>query len=433
MNKPFRTPHLVFICICLLGAAAFADSPAPAQSAAPASSAGSARVEKICGVYTNVIGFASPKAIKAAVEAQPPFLMKEHRERFKGINNTHQVAFTRNAGFNTLFMTLYPLWGIDWWDKPAARGVITDAVAQCRNTGLKVHLGLSLFNGNFCADPSWYPGASRAIQCDGTRPSWVCFFDDGLWNRFIKNCVEMAKVSNEYPDVVDGVFVDPESYGPECYLCFCPECIRKFNAYAKQNMPEDVVKPDGWLKLHGLWKTYTVDWHDQEVLRHANHLRKAVHAVNPKLQLSSLLWDYPVAVGINDARQAYFRNLVIGLGTPEQPSWTLPEHTYYSNAADLDMIIKQIDSDLTAAKAQDRVKILPGLRVLRRPAASLIDRGHVIHDSNAVGYWMYELSDLQGKGPIDFEGSLIEPPAKYIDAFREMNRIIRAPASAPAK
>ena len=72
------------------------------------------------------------------------------------------------------------------------RNLIKDAMVQARP--LHVHLGLSLFNANFCENASRYPGASRTIQCDGTRPSWVCFFDDELWKYYQKNVTEMARL-----------------------------------------------------------------------------------------------------------------------------------------------------------------------------------------------------------------------------------------------
>src|SRR4030095_14084781 len=134
----------------------------------------------------------------------------------------------------------------------------------------------------------------------------------------------MARLCDEVPNVLDGIFIDPEAYGPECYLCFCDNCIAKFNRWARVEMPRGLVKPDAWLHERGLWKKYTIDWHDQEVLRHATALREAIHAANPKLQLASLLWDYPVAVGMSDPRTQYYRMLAIGLGTAEKPAWTLP-------------------------------------------------------------------------------------------------------------
>jgi hypothetical protein len=45
----------------------------------------------------------------------------------------------------------------------------------------------------------------------------------------------------------------------------------------------------------------------------------------------------------------------------------------------------------------------------------------VIENSNAAGYWMYELADLQDKTPIDFEGKLIDPADQYVRALHEMN------------
>ncbi len=189
-------------------------------------------------------------------------------------------------------------------------------------------------------------------------------------------------------------------------------------------MPTGLVKPDSWLLAHGLWKKYTQDWLSHEILRHATDMRKAIHGVDPNLQLSSLLWDDPIAVGANDARQEFFRYMAMGLGTHAKPSWTLPEHTYYSDAADLERIIKQMHKDISDMGAEGMIEVLPGIRVLRRSAASLIDRGKVIKSADVPGYWTYELADLEGKKPIPFEGDLIEPPADYWKAFAQMNRMI---------
>jgi hypothetical protein len=98
--------------------------------------------------------------------------------------------------------------------------------------------------------------------------------------------------------------------------------------------------------------------------------------------------------------------LAIELGTTAQPAWVLPEHTYYSDAPDLSRIIRRTNADLEALNARDKVKILPGLRILRQPASTIAERAKVIHDSDVPGYWLYELSDLgPGKGIIDFEGA----------------------------
>jgi hypothetical protein len=379
---------------------------------------------KTCAVYTNIIDFAGQGALDQAVGASPSFLLEKHKKYMTTSRAAANLKQLSDSGFNSLFMTIYPIWGKDWWEIPAARNLIKDALVQCQGK-VHVHLGLSLFNGNFCDNPARYPGALRTIQCDGTRPSWVCFFDDELWKTYIRNVTEFAKLGKEVPGGLDGIFIDPESYGPECYLCFCDNCVRKFNVFAGVEMPVGLVKPDAWLNAHDLWKKYTVEWHDHEVLRHATDMRKAIREIDPDAQLSSLLWDYPVAIGTYDPRQSYYRNLANGLGTKEKPSWTLPEHSYYSDGPDLALIIKQIRSDIQAMDAAGRIEVLPGIRVLRQSAASLMDRGKVIETTKVPGYWMYELADLQGKKPIDFEGELVEPAEKYWNAFGEMNRIVR--------
>jgi hypothetical protein len=87
--------------------------------------------------------------------------------------------------------------------------------------------------------------------------------------------------------------------------------------------------------------------------------------------------------------------------------------------------VGQIEQDIASAGAAGMVKVLPGIRLLRRDAASLRERGEAIKASTAAGYWLYELADLRDKTPIDFEGALIDSPAKYIDALADMNRALR--------
>jgi hypothetical protein len=384
--------------------------------------------EKVCGVYTSIPAFAGQESIDAAIKAQPTFLKDKHKKAMAVSTAAANVDLARKAGFNTLFMTIYPLWGTDWWARPEARNLVKDAMVT-GHEHFKVHIGLSLFNAQMCEVPEKYPGASRTIQCDGTRPSWVCYFDDALWDYFIKNAVELAKVGKEVPGGgIEGLFVDPEAYGPELYLCFCHNCIEKFNRYSGEKMPVDLVKPDGWLLERGLWEKYTKDWHDQEVRRHAMALRDAVRAVNPDLQLSSLLWDYPVAVGIGDPRQAYFRELAMALGTKEKPAWVLPEHTYYSDGKDLERIVGRVEKDIEEAGASGRLEVLPGIRILRRSAEALRERGDVIKRTDVPGYWMYELSDLGEKGVIDFEGAPVDPAGDYVRVLGEVNGGIRGEA-----
>src|SRR5205823_4636153 len=103
---------------------------------------------------------------------------------------------------------------------------------------------------------------------------------------------------------------------------------------------------------------------------------------------------------------------------------TMPEHSYYSDAFDLKRIIDQVNADI-AATAPGRVKVLPGIRILRQSADSLLDRGKVIRDADVPGYWLYELADLgPEKGVIDFEGAPTDPLSRYIPAVREMNQNI---------
>jgi len=117
--------------------------------------------------------------------------------------------------------------------------------------------------------------------------------------------------------------------------------------------------------------------------------------------------------------------LAVGLGTKEQPAWVLPEHTYYSDATDVARIIKQINADLDAMKARDKVKLLPGLRILRQPASTIAPRAKVIAENDVPGYWLYELADLgPGKGIIDFEGAPIDPLPDYVRALRQANDFI---------
>ena len=192
--------------------------------------------EKISGVYTSILEFDSRAVRDQAIASDPPFLMDKHKAWLAQGDASPSVKLVRDCGFNTLFMTIYPLWGKDWWNIPAAKNLVKDALIQSKGVA-HVHLGLSIFNGNMIDNPTRFPVALSTLQCDGTRPTAVCFHDDALWDYYIRNTVEMAKVGQEVSGVLDGIFLDPEAYGPECYLCFCDNCVRKFNGWSHEDMP----------------------------------------------------------------------------------------------------------------------------------------------------------------------------------------------------
>src|SRR4051812_47425227 len=104
------------------------------------SSAPAADIEKTCAVYTGILEFTSRDALEAAVNAQPPFLTESRRQRLAGIHNEGDIQRAKDAGFNTLFMTIYPLHGSDWWRVPAARRLIKDALLRGRRD-FRVHVG----------------------------------------------------------------------------------------------------------------------------------------------------------------------------------------------------------------------------------------------------------------------------------------------------
>src|SRR5438046_5791634 len=79
--------------------------------------------EKVCGVYTSVISFASREARDAAIRAEPSFLMDKHKRMMAG-DNAASLQLVHDCGFDTLFMTIYTLWGKDWWAIPAARNLV---------------------------------------------------------------------------------------------------------------------------------------------------------------------------------------------------------------------------------------------------------------------------------------------------------------------
>jgi hypothetical protein len=84
-----------------------------------------------------------------------------------------------------------------------------------------------------------------------------------------------------------------------------------------------------------------------------------------------------------------------------------------------------VNADIQQA-APGRVRVLPGIRILRQSGNSLLDRGKVIRDADAPGYWLYELSDLgPEKTIIDFEGAPTDPLSAYIPALRRMNQAIK--------
>src|SRR4051812_3401473 len=87
---------------------------------------------KTCGIYCSILEFTSQEALQNAVNAQPSFLSEKRRNRMANMRNDDDIQRAKDAGFNTLFMTIYPLQGYDWWTNPAAVGLIKDAIVRSR-------------------------------------------------------------------------------------------------------------------------------------------------------------------------------------------------------------------------------------------------------------------------------------------------------------
>ena len=66
----------------------------------------------------------------------------------------------------------------------------------------------------------------------------------------------------------------------------------KFDAWAQAEMPAGLVKPDGWLRGHGLWEKFA-EWRASEVRRRAEHLR----AVDAAVDRDQLLDERALGVG----------------------------------------------------------------------------------------------------------------------------------------
>ena len=113
--------------------------------------------------------------------------------------------------------------------------------------------------------------------------------------------------------------------------------------------------------------------------------------------------------------------------TAAHPDWEGPVSAYAIDDGERLILIDPIavPDDVRALFGSREVVTVLTSTWHERDAASLAPRGKVLRDSNAAGYWMYELADLAGKTPIDFEGALVDPPAKYVESLAEMNRAIR--------
>src|SRR2546426_6268124 len=84
------------------------------------------KAEKVCGVYASITSFASEEVMRQA-SSHAPFLMEKHRKMLAGTHNAAEIARAREAGFNTVFMTIYPLHGHDWWSVPDTRALVPTA------------------------------------------------------------------------------------------------------------------------------------------------------------------------------------------------------------------------------------------------------------------------------------------------------------------
>src|SRR5437867_4365919 len=141
-NRNTQRPAIPMAGLCFFLGAFLAAAPTWAQPRG-----------KTCGVYTNILQFDSRQARDDAIRAQPSFLMDKHKRMIAQGDAAPSVQLVKLCGFNTLFMTIYPLWGKDWWTIPAARNLVKDAIAQSKGVA-RVHLGLSIFNGGMCDNPA---------------------------------------------------------------------------------------------------------------------------------------------------------------------------------------------------------------------------------------------------------------------------------------
>src|SRR4051812_42305178 len=104
--------RLLVMSMLLLGLSACA--------AQPPSTVSRARREKTSGVYTSIISFAGQEAMTAAVNAKTSFLKDKHKKAMATSSSAANIDLARRCGFDTLFMTVYLLWGTDWWAIPEA-------------------------------------------------------------------------------------------------------------------------------------------------------------------------------------------------------------------------------------------------------------------------------------------------------------------------
>ncbi len=96
---------------------------------------------KVCGTYTNIIAFDGQEALDRAVNASPSFLSAKHKKMMAHSDAARNIKDASDAGFNTLFMTIYPIWGQKWWENPAERNLVKDALVQAREVSCSSRAG----------------------------------------------------------------------------------------------------------------------------------------------------------------------------------------------------------------------------------------------------------------------------------------------------
>ncbi len=374
--------------------------------------------------------FDTGRELKIQNQSLNELVSKKIRSAFFGMDNQSANAaglekickYLSEAGFNLIEAPLQASTYKGLKNDSAKKAFIEDlrfTLSVLKKYNLKLLAGPNLPNPDYFKNKSY----SKTASVDGVENGSPSPLDIKYWNDAVRPiAIELAKLSNEFPNTLLGSFNDMELYGFESltiteafsfdYLTYNEFVERKKTFLQNRNQYDEAlnVLPHlrfDWLKKNGLLKIYFSTLEDA-VAAMAKQLDVEVRKINP-----GFVWSF-YTPGI--PQSWYYKGLWKGLSSPERPVLLI---TYEGRGK------QQVDY-----LASDGIYLIhcPGLlmNTLKGKEWRECLSGFA---SNENGYWLFPgysmLMDENWKyGRNDW--SILQPPDELFKILKETNEMIES-------
>lgn len=271
------------------------------------------------------------------------------------------------------------------------------------------------------------------ISTDGTvLQKTPCPLDARYWEASIgRRFEQLARLSKRV--ALSGILFDTEMYGSEIAIyndvCLCDVCWSAFFMMAQQHVPGVEAKNRReYLADHGLLERYT-QFQEHRLQTILTPIGQRLHMINPALML-----------GIVAYKDTWFyRGLLCGLGTPENPIAVFSETSYLQGYTPHIHQQKRILSASPCAAAsnngvstlQPLAHYIPGLWLGRFFPEEVSSQLYNLA-THTYGYWIFTADSLWSEIPLEEPYALHGKPDEYWRALQKANEELRAFSSAPA-